>query len=56
MNAGRIAGAIVLAAIIALIIAFEAKPKPPKAMLPYCWNEVNTLSDWCRNVPRFGKA
>jgi hypothetical protein len=54
---GNWLGAIVLAVTVAFVIVETSKPKPPKPTLPFCYNgEDNTLSDWCRNVSRFGEA
>lgn len=57
MNAGQIVGMVILALTIALIVSHESKPKPPKAMLPFCYLPHDEFqSSSCKNVPRYGKA
>jgi hypothetical protein len=57
MTIGNWLGAIVLAVIVAFVIVETSKPKPPKPSAPFCLDKANLLlSDYCRNLDRFGKA
>jgi hypothetical protein len=55
VTAGRVVGAIALAALIAFVIVFATRPTPPKEMLPFCHNPPH-WADWCKNVKRSGWA
>jgi hypothetical protein len=56
MNAGRLLGAIVLAAVVSLILVYETRPKPPREILPWCYWPQFEVSAPCKRVQSIGRA